>query len=155
VNSFFRRISQHYENPVLTATLVVTVLGICAILCFKGWRIARAIILVLTVLGICVLSFWGRYLGGPDKWNILTAVTTLLAVVVALFLDDIRTLLHRPEIDLHIGRDLIDDAGDFDARDHAQWVRGKIKNIDDRGVERCRLKLLNVEGQNIPQRRVR
>ncbi len=80
------------------------------------------------------------------------SVATLLAVIAALFLDDVRALLHRPEIEFHVGRDLLDDWLDLDSgRDHAKWIRGRIKNIGDRGVERCRLKLLNVEGPNLPE----
>jgi hypothetical protein len=56
-------------------------------------------------------------------------VATLLAIVVALFLDDIRTLLHRPEIEFQVGRDFLEDAPlDFDdAHIPAQWIRGRIK----------------------------
>jgi len=97
---------------------------------------------------LALIWWWLR--AGWDKWNILMSVGTLLAVIVALFLDDIRAFLHFPEIDLHVGRDLRDVADDFDAVIPAQWVRGRIKNIGDRGVKRCRLKLLNIEGQNLP-----
>jgi hypothetical protein len=56
-----------------------------------------------------------------------------------------------PNVTVLIERDLIDDALDMDSsRDPAQWIRGRIKNIGNRGVEPCRLKLLNVEGPNLP-----
>ncbi len=137
--------------PSIPAVLVVAVLGICALLWFKGGPIARTIILVLAFLGICVLSFfWGPCLGGPDKWNILMSVATLLAVIVALFHDEIQKLVHFAKTDLYVGHDLIDVASDFDAAVDARWIRGRIKNIGDRGMEQCRLKLLKVEGQNVP-----
>ena len=124
------------------AVWVVAVLGICALLWFKGWPIARAIILILALSGICVASFfWGPCLGGPDKWNILMSVATLLGVIVALFYDEIQKLIHFAKISLYVDNDLIDFA-------HGRrWVRGKITNIGDRAVKRCRLKLLRVEGQ--------
>ena len=50
-----------------------------------------------------------------------------------------------------VERDLIDIANDFDAPGIAHWVRGQDWNTGDRGVERCRLKLLNVESQNVPK----
>jgi len=112
----------------------------------------RTTLLLLTVLCIGAVAW---FLGGPetsDRWNSVMSVATLLAVIAALFLDDVRALLHRPEIEFHVGRDLLDDWLDLDSgRDHAKWIRGRIKNIGDRGVERCRLKLLNVEGPNLPE----
>jgi hypothetical protein len=59
-------------------------------------------------------------------------------------------LYHRPKIDVYVGDDLIDRTSFKDK----QWIRGKIKNIGDRGMERCRLKLLRVEGQNIQPNRI-
>ena len=77
-------------------------------------------------------------------------IATLLAVIAALFLDDFKALLHKPEIEFYVGRDLLDKGHEMNSPDPAQWIRGKIKNIGDRGVERCRLKILKVEGSNIP-----
>jgi hypothetical protein len=112
--------------------------------------------LLLIVLGIGVVSFnWGLCLGGSDKWNVLLSVATLLAVVVALFLDDIRSLLHSPRVNVHIGHDLVDIWKDFDAPPGApldtRWIRGRITNNGNRGVESYRLKLLTIEGPNLPQ----
>jgi hypothetical protein len=112
-------------------------------------RRARTRIIIFVLAGILALIWWW-FNGGWDKWNTLMAVATLLAVIVALFLDDIKTLFHFPEINLHVGQDLIDVAADFDAPTNARWVRGRITNTGDRGVERCRLKLLRVEGHNVP-----
>jgi hypothetical protein len=78
------------------------------------------------------------------------SVATMMAVIAALFLDDVRAFLHRPKIDVYVGDDLIDRTSFKDT----QWIRGKIKNIGDRGVERCRLKSLRVEGQNIDPGRI-
>jgi hypothetical protein len=39
---------------------------------------------------------------------------------------------------------------DIDEAAFARWIRGRIKNVGDRGVERCRVKLLDVEGRNVP-----
>jgi hypothetical protein len=73
-------------------------------------------------------SFGGRFWVG-QKTGLSSTVATLLAIVVALFLDDIRTLLHRPEIEFQVGRDFLEDAPlDFDdAHIPAQWIRGRIK----------------------------
>jgi hypothetical protein len=76
------------------------------------------------------------FFGGENRWDILMSFATLLAVIAAVFLDDIRLFYHRPKIDIYVGDDLIDRAYNM------QWIRGKIKNVGDRGVERCRLKLL-------------
>lgn len=78
------------------------------------------------------------------------SVATLLAVIVALFHDEIQKFVHFAKTDLYFGDDLIDVAPDFDAPVDARWIRGRIKNIGDRGVDQCRLKLLKVEGQNVP-----
>lgn len=55
-----------------------------------------------------------------------------------------------PNVTVYVGRDLFDVGLDFDAPFPAQWVRGRIKNISDRAVKRCRLKLLKLEGENLP-----
>jgi hypothetical protein len=52
-----------------------------------------------------------------------------------------------PRIDVYVGDDLIDRT----SFPNQLWLRGKIKNIGDRGVERCRLKLLKVEGKDVPE----
>jgi len=98
--------------------------------------------LAVIVSGLCVSSFkWGLCLGGPDKWNILISVATLLAVLAALFSDVIQKLVYREKISVHVGSDLID------FPDGLRWIRGRITNSGDRTVERCRVKLLKVEGQ--------
>jgi hypothetical protein len=129
-------------SSICPSITVVAVFGICALLWSKGWPIARAIILILALLGICVASFfWGPYLGGPDKWNILLSIATLLGVIVALFYDEIQKLIHFAKITFYVGTDLIDPSHGV------RWVRGRIGNTGDRAVKRCRLKLLRVEGQ--------
>jgi hypothetical protein len=55
-----------------------------------------------------------------------------------------------PNVTVYVGCDLFDIAADFDAGFPAKWVRGRIKNGGDRGMKCCSLKLLDVEGQNLP-----
>ena len=129
------------EHPLIAA--VVAVLFVCALVVWvRGRSTWRAIILAVIVSGLCVSSFkWGLCLGGPDKWNILISVATLLAVLAALFSDVIQKLVYREKISVHVGSDLID------FPDGLRWIRGRITNSGDRTVERCRVKLLKVEGQ--------
>jgi hypothetical protein len=42
-------------------------------------------------------------------------IATLLAVGAALFLDDIKALLHSPEIEFYVGGDLLDEGNDMDS----------------------------------------
>ena len=65
----------------------------------------------------------------------------MLAVVGALFYDEIQKFVYRVDITLYVGTDLIDPSHGV------LWVRGRIRNTGDRAVKRCRLKLLRVEGQ--------
>jgi hypothetical protein len=95
-------------------------------------------------LAICVF-IW--VFAGENRWNALGALATLAAVGAAIFLEEIRMFYHRPEIDVYVGDDLIDRT----SFPNQLWLRGKIKNIGDRGVERCRLKLLKVEGKDVPE----
>ena len=89
-------------------TQIVVAVLVCLLLWLTGRAIARAIALISFVLGICVLSFvCGPSLGGSDNWSAVLAVATLLAVVAALFLDDIRALLHRPKIELRVEPGLV------------------------------------------------
>ena len=90
------------------------------------------VLIVILALGVLGVLFFGA----ENRWDILMSFATLLAVIAAVFLDDIRLFYHRPKIDIYVGDDLIDRAYNM------QWIRGKIKNVGDRGVERCRLKLL-------------
>jgi len=144
-------IGESIQHRLMLIAIVVAVL-VCLLLWLTGRAIARAIALISFVLGICVLSFvCGPSLGGPDNWSAVLAVATLLAVVAALFLDDIRALLHRPKIELRVEPGLVDFGPDFDAPiDDARWIRGSITNIGDRGLQRCRLKLLRIKGPNLP-----
>jgi len=134
-------------------TIVALVgLSVCALIWFRNrarTRQARLRVIFIVLAGTLALMWWCSY-AGWDKWNILMSVGTVLAVIVALFLDDIRSLLHFPEIHLHVGQDLLDIANDFDSDVIAHWVRGRITNTGDRGVERCRVKLLKVEGPELP-----
>jgi hypothetical protein len=104
-------------------------------------------ITLVAILAICG-SIW--FFAGEHRWDALMTLATLAAVVAAIFLDEIRTFYHRPEIDVYVGDDLIDRT----SFPNLLWVRGKIKNIGDRGVERCRLKLLAVQGHNIQAGRI-
>jgi len=124
---------------MLTALLVLL---LCVLLWLKGGAMWRAIVLALIVSGICVSSFkWGPLLGGPDQWNVLISVATLLAVLAALLSDVIGKLVYRERITVYVGADLIDFA------DGVHWVRGRVTNSGDRSVERCRVKVLKVDGQ--------
>jgi hypothetical protein len=128
------------EHPIFTA--LIAVLLLCVLLWLKGGAMWRAIVLALIVSGICVSSFrWGPLLGGPDQWNVLISVATLLAVLAALLSDVIGKLVYRERISVYVGADLIDFAHGV------RWVRGKITNSGDRAVERCRVKVLMVDGQ--------
>jgi len=128
---------------MLTTILVLAGFGICALIWPKGRARTRTTILVLGALGIEALTFlWGPLLGGPDKWNILVSVSTFLAVFVAIFQDEIQTVLHHPKIEVNVADDLIEPAlGKY-------YIRGTVKNVGDRRAKRCRVKLLKVEGQN-------
>ena len=129
------------EQPVPTA--VGAVLFVCAVLLWVwGGSRLRVIMLAVIVFGLCVSSFkWGLSLGGPDKWNILISVATLLAVLAALFSDLIGKLIYRERVRLHIQSYLMDFAHGV------WWIRGRITNSGDRAVKRCRVKLLKVEDQ--------
>jgi hypothetical protein len=135
---------------MLTAILVVAVSGIWVFLFAKCGPRTRTTLLVLAVLCIGVVAWFLGGREGSDRWISLTAVATFLVVIVALLSDEIQKAVHRPKVAVHIGMDLIDIAHDFDAAEFAQWIRGTITNIGDRGAERCRLKLLKVEGENVP-----
>jgi hypothetical protein len=124
---------------MLTALLVLL---LCVLLWLIGGAMWRAIVLALIVSGICVCSFkWGSLLGGPDQWNVLISVATLLAVLAALLSDVIGKLVYRERISVYVGNDLIDFA------DGVRWARGRVTNSGDRAVERCRVKVLKVDGQ--------
>jgi hypothetical protein len=108
------------EHPMLTALLVLL---LCVLLWVKGGAMWRAIVLALIVSGICVSSFkWGPLLGGPDQWNVLISVATLLAVLAALLSDVIGKLVYRERISVYVGADLIDFV------DGVHWVRGRVTN---------------------------
>jgi hypothetical protein len=63
---------------------------------------------------------------------------------------ELQKRLELPNVSLRIGHGLMDGANDFDMPVPATWVRGSIKNTGNRGIEGCRVKLLKVEGQNLP-----
>jgi hypothetical protein len=129
-----------YRGTLTIVVLALGVLGICA-----GWVKGRARMrmAILVLAGILALVWWW-FKAGWDKWNILTSIATLLAVVGALFYDEIQKLIYRVDVVVHVGDDLIDPID-------VQWIRGRITNIGDRAVEHCRLRLLKVEGQNVLQ----
>src|SRR6266496_932777 len=64
-------------------------------------------------------------------------------------ISELQKRLELPNVTLHVGHDLIDQANDFDRPVPATWVRGRIRNTGDRGIQGCRVKLLKVEGQNL------
>ena len=72
-----------------------------------------------------------------------------LAISQVRRISELQKRLELPNVTLHVGRDLIDTADDFDSDVPAHWVRGGIRNTGDRGIEGCRVKLLKVEGQNL------
>jgi hypothetical protein len=111
----------------------------------------RLLLIVLLALFVVAAFIWGPRLGAQENWNVVMTIATLLAVVAALFLDDIKGLLHRPEIEFYVGNDLLDVGHDMKSSEiAARWIRGKVTNVGNRGVENCRLKILKVEGPNIP-----
>jgi hypothetical protein len=145
VNLSFLKSIQHsvVEHPIFTALLAVSLF--CAFFLWsKGRAQGRLIVLALIVFAICGFSFkWGLFLGGPDNWNVLVSVATLLAVLAALFSDVIEKLVYREKIRVEVRTDLID-------RDHGLLcIRGRITNSGERPVRRCRMKLLRVEGEPI------
>jgi hypothetical protein len=127
----------------LCIPISLAILGICAVIWFTSRPKHRVSILVSAGLGACVLTLcWD----GPDKWNILLSVSTFLAVIVALLLavfhDEIQTLRHRPDIAVYVGDNLAD------LWDGRWWTRGTITNNGDRLAKRRRVKLLRIEGEN-------
>jgi hypothetical protein len=122
---------------------------------FKNRMTRRIVSLAVVVLAVAFVAFiWGPRLGGTDNWNVVMTVATLLAVIAALFLDDIKGLLHSPKIELRVGDDLLDEGADMIANLDAVpawWIRGQITNVGDRGVEKCRLRLLDVHGPQLPE----
>jgi hypothetical protein len=113
----------------------------------------RTIVLAVALLLFGVIAFiWGPHLGETDNWNVVMTVATFLAVVAALLLDDIKGLIHRPEIELSATSNLLDQGPDLTPEsDWAWWIRGKLTNVGDRGVEKCRMRLLNVQGPQLPE----
>ena len=87
-----------------------------------------------------------------QQWLFATLAYLSLWVLVisqARRISELQKRLESPNLELHVGGDLIDDAPDFDGPVPAVWVRGSIRNIGDRGIEGCRVRLLKVEGQNL------
>jgi hypothetical protein len=80
------------------------------------------------------------------------AYASLWALVAAQAkrISELQKRVSFPDVALHAGRDLLEVAEDFDARAPACWVRGTIKNIGERAVKGCCLKLLKLQGQNLP-----
>jgi hypothetical protein len=87
-----------------------------------------------------------------QRWLFATLAYLSLWVLVisqGRRISELQKRLELPNVKLHVGRDLIDGADDFDGPFPATWVRGRITNTGDRGIEGCRVKLLKVEGQNL------
>jgi hypothetical protein len=74
------------------------------------------------------------------------SVSTVLAVIVALLLavfhDEIQTLGHRPDIAVYVGENLAE------AWEGRWWTRGTITNNGHGPAKQCRVKLLRIEGEN-------
>jgi hypothetical protein len=133
--------------PGVVAILVIALLGAAALFLFNGRATTLVILLAVGILGICVVSFvLGPLWGAPENWDSLESVATLLAVIVALLLavfhDDIRKLRHHPKIAVRVDENL---AKPWDGK---WWIRGEVKNDGDRPAKRCRVKLLRIEGEN-------
>ena len=133
--------------PGIVAILVLALLGAGALLLFNGRATKLVILLAVGILGICVVSFaWGPLWGAPANWDSLKSVATLLAVGVALLLavfhDDLRNLRHHPNIAVRVEENL---TKEWDGK---WWIRGEVKNDGDRPARQCRVKLLRIEGEN-------
>jgi len=77
--------------------------------------------------------------------RLLFAVLAYASLLVLVLAQDTRIseLQGFPNIVFRVGSDLIDSTRD------PHWIRGEIVNEGNRAAERCRLKLLRVEGQNV------
>lgn len=124
----------HYRLLAIIALILVAV-----VVWFAGRAPARITILVLLYASICGVALW--FARPDDRWDVLTSVATALAVMAALFSGQIEKLVYRARVRVYVGADLIDPAHGV------LWIRGKVTNTGDRAVERCRIKLLRIEGQ--------
>jgi hypothetical protein len=127
--------------------VLAAVINGCLSMSFKNRARMRISITLVAILAICG-SIW--FFAGENRWDALVTLATLAAVITAIFLDEIRMFYHRPEIDVDVGDDLIDRTSFA----NLLWIRGKIKNVGDRGAERCRLKILGVQGHNVQAGRI-
>jgi hypothetical protein len=76
-----------------------------------------------------------------DRWDVLLSISTALAVITALFSSEIQKLVYRATVSVYVGGGLIDPAHNL------LWIRGKVINSGYRAVQRCRIKVLRIEGQ--------
>src|SRR5262245_43817440 len=111
----------------VAATLVITILTAAALILFGGRATALVTIISIAILAIGVVTFaWGPFWGTTKQWDSLQSVATLLAVVVALLLavfqEDLRNLRHHPAIKVRVEEELTDNW------DNKWWIRGEIKN---------------------------
>ena len=92
------------NNPKCLETLAIVlgllVLGICIFGWIKGRARIRVTILVFGILVIWVLSFLGS---GRDT-NFVMSVTTLIGVIAALFVDEFKKIVYRPDISIYVGK---------------------------------------------------
>jgi hypothetical protein len=101
----------------------------------------RVVVVIMVLLALSILAFvYGPRLAGQENWNVVMTVATLLAVLAALFLDDIKGLLHSPKIELRVGDDLLDEGADMDAGPHTDAVPAWWNSRPDhqRRGSRCR-----------------
>jgi hypothetical protein len=137
----FRELSPAVSYVALAALAVLTWIFVIA----PVWRLCgsatRVAILATVYLVICSIPL--LFVAGRHKWESLTATATALAAITALFYNEIQKLAHTARIAARVDNGLIEFAHG------ARWIRGKIENVGDRAVKRCRVKLLGVEGNNI------
>jgi len=102
--------------------------------------------IILSVFGVLIVCILIACFAGSHRWKILLSFSTLLVAIVALLLavfqDDIQTLRHKPDIAIYVGENL----AEFE---HGKWwIRGTVTNDGERVAKRCRIKLLTIEGAN-------
>lgn len=123
-----------FKAPAIVLLVILAIIG-----WLMGRAGVRATVLVLAYVTICGVAF---SLAAPDeRWDVLVSIATALAVITALFTAEIHKLVYRATVTVKVDDDLIDSA-------HGSlWIRGRITNSGDRNIERCRIKLLRIEGQ--------
>jgi hypothetical protein len=92
----------------------------------------------ISVIGLaCLIIPWSHV---QRRWEIYTSMGTIGAVVIAIFLDQLKTFFHSPNMEIQISDELIDRRPGF------LWVRGRVVNNGDATARRCVIKVLGVTG---------